>query len=224
MTNCLCVFQDYKPWRPVGSFLDWCFAVIPLVDYTPETGPLLAAPGSHKLTTVLPSDGRVHAVAAARVPSTPVPLTDPRLKRGDVFIFHMFCWHEAHGTNTSSVDRTGLYIKFHAKHAPPAAGPMVFPSAGHDALAAAGLPEPRNPIAHHRNDGRYWGRSSADGVHLTIDSVQLLLEDRHGRFLIVFDPTNNRWGLPETEAREDPGAGNDWDSGNHIGCMTVHNP
>lgn len=100
---------DYKPWRPVGSFLDWCFAVIPLVDYTEEIGPLLAAPGSHKLTTVLPSDGRVHPVAAARVPSGPVHLVNPELRRGDLFIFHMFCWHEAHGANNSFTrDRTGL--------------------------------------------------------------------------------------------------------------------
>ena len=83
-------------------------------------------------------------------------------------------WHEAHGSNSSTVDRTGLYIKFHANHAPPAAGPMIFPSAGRDALAATGLPDHRNPIAHHRNDGRFWGRSSATSVHLTIDTVQLV--------------------------------------------------
>jgi hypothetical protein len=220
---------DYKPWRPVGSFLDWCFAVIPLVDYTDEIGPLLAAPGSHKLTTVLPSNGRVHPVAAARVPSEPVTLVNPQLRRGDLFIFHMFCWHEAHGANTSTLDRTGLYIKFHATHAPPAAGPMIFPSQARDALSAAGISDERNPIRHHRADGRYWGRSDATSVHLTLDTVQLLLETQAGeeeeeekpsRFLLVRrqqeeeggDGTGRGWvwSLPEVVAAEDPGAGNDW--------------
>ena len=34
---------DYKPFRPVGSFLNFLFAVCPLSDYTPEAGPLLLA-------------------------------------------------------------------------------------------------------------------------------------------------------------------------------------
>lgn len=221
---------DYKPWRPVGSFLDWCFAVIPLVDYTNEIGPLLVAPGSHKLTKVLSSDGRVHPVAAAQVPSGPIHLLDPELRRGDLFIFHMFCWHKAHGANQSStLDRTGMYIKFHATHAPPATGPLIFPSVAHLALAAAGLPDERNPIRHHRADGRYWGRSDGESVHLTIDTVQLLLETvaddesaRDSRFLLVRNTATGVWSLPEAIAAEDPDAGNDWDSGNHIGCMTAH--
>ena len=37
--------DDYKPFRPVGSFLSFLFAVVPLSDYTPDAGPLLLAPG-----------------------------------------------------------------------------------------------------------------------------------------------------------------------------------
>jgi hypothetical protein len=58
---------DYKPFRCVGSFVKWMFAVIPFVDYTPSAGPLTAVPGSWKRTVVLPSDGRVHQVDAAQV-------------------------------------------------------------------------------------------------------------------------------------------------------------
>ena len=185
---------DYKPWRPVGSFLDWCFAVIPLVDYTEDIGPLLASPGSHKRTEVLPSDGRVHPVAAARLGAPPHHLVDPKLRRGDLFVFHMFCWHEAHGRNVSQLDRTGLYIKFHAANAPPAAGPMIFPTAAHDALAARGVSPEHNPIRFHRPDGRFWGRSSPDTLHVTLDTVALLLEDQETERFLLVRGEGGRWG------------------------------
>lgn len=106
---------------------------------------------------------------------------------------------------------------------------MIFPAVARHALTATGLPDERNPIRHYRADGRYWGRSDASSVHLTIDTVQLLLEtsveDKHGlgpRFLLIWNAENEVWSLPEAIATEDPGAGNDWDSGNHIGCMASH--
>ena len=35
---------DYKPFRVVGSFLDWMFCIIPLTDYDEHDGPLLVCP------------------------------------------------------------------------------------------------------------------------------------------------------------------------------------
>ena len=93
---------DYKPWRPVGSFLHWCFVVIPLNDYTAQgLGKILVCPGSHRETTVLPSDGRVHRVAAARVRNVRVEeLFDPELRRGDVLVF---------GDTATAVFRSSLF-------------------------------------------------------------------------------------------------------------------
>lgn len=101
---------DYKPWRCVGSFLHWCFAIIPFVNYTETAGPLLAAPGSHTETQVRPSDGRLCQVDAAQVPTSAAAaarLVDPKLAKGDVLIMNGFCWHEAR-PNTGSSDRAGL--------------------------------------------------------------------------------------------------------------------
>ena len=53
---------DYKPWRCVGSYVKWMFAVIPFVDSTETAGPLAISPGSHLKTVILPSNGRVHQV------------------------------------------------------------------------------------------------------------------------------------------------------------------
>lgn len=44
---------DYKRWRPVGSSMNWLFAIIPLTDFDLEYGPLLVSPGSHKLTQII---------------------------------------------------------------------------------------------------------------------------------------------------------------------------
>jgi ectoine hydroxylase-related dioxygenase (phytanoyl-CoA dioxygenase family) len=40
--------HDYKRWRPIGSSLKWCFAIVPLTDFDDVTGPLYIAPGSHR--------------------------------------------------------------------------------------------------------------------------------------------------------------------------------
>ena len=39
--------HDYKRWRPIGSSLKWCFAIVPLTDFDELAGPLYIAPGSH---------------------------------------------------------------------------------------------------------------------------------------------------------------------------------
>ncbi|MDE0504706.1 MAG: phytanoyl-CoA dioxygenase family protein, partial [Candidatus Poribacteria bacterium] len=36
--------NDYKRWRPVGSSMNWLFAIVPLTDFDAEYGPLLVSP------------------------------------------------------------------------------------------------------------------------------------------------------------------------------------
>ena len=45
--------SDYKRWRPVGSSMNWVFAIVPLNDFDPSFGPFMVSPGSHKLPRVI---------------------------------------------------------------------------------------------------------------------------------------------------------------------------
>merc|ERR1712137_1519266 len=186
------VHYDYKPWRGVGSFFNWLFVVIPLVDYTDESGPLLAAEGSHVLTKVLESDGRVHQVDCACVPDASEAartLVDPHLKRGDVMLMHGWCWHEA-WPNGGQQDRAGIYMKFHALTSPPAVGPIIHPSVARTYCR----PESRDTVLrYHRGDGKCAGiRCKSDdpsGKSIepipTIDSAALIIERSDGRIFAV---------------------------------------
>ena len=198
---------DYKPWRPVGSFLEWLFVIIPLVDYTEEAGPLLAVPGSHLLTAVQPSDGRVHRVRCAVIPSEEevgITLEDPRLRAGDVLIMNGFCWHEA-WPNQSAHDRCGVYLKYHAASSPPACGPIIHPFAARagcrPATAARLLP-------HTRSDGRCAGirfraHGGGDGTEPipTVDGAVCICErpDTHDtaeKTVLAVRATDGRLRLP----------------------------
>jgi hypothetical protein len=187
---------DYKPWRCVGSFVKWVFAVIPFVDYTEEVGPLCVSPGSYLKTKVLPSDGRVHQVDAAQVPSPEeVALIDPSLRKGDVVLMHGFSWHEAR-PNYGTTNRSGLYMKFHAQSSPPACGPWIYPSAVHDVLP----PESRHLVPFHRGDGRF---AATRGVPQGgVDEAQLLIEDSDGNVLLLTNRESG-WTLPRFAADED---------------------
>ena len=114
---------DYKPFRPVGSSLRWLFAIVPLVDYTDEVGPLLVSPGSHKIPE-LTRRGRVTHVRRARANELP-GFVDTRLRRGQVAFMDMFTWHQAYG-NRSDQLRFGVYNKYRARSAPPGCGPYLF--------------------------------------------------------------------------------------------------
>lgn len=120
---------DYKPFRVVGSFLDWMFCIIPLTEYDEHDGPLLVCPRSHCLTTVLPNDddaallgaNRVHQVDAAQVPPLEMvrdELIDPQLKRGDLLLMKCFTFHFADSNRSPSNGRTGLYMKFRVSPRP----------------------------------------------------------------------------------------------------------
>ncbi|MDP6700865.1 MAG: phytanoyl-CoA dioxygenase family protein [Candidatus Latescibacteria bacterium] len=191
---------DYKPWRCVGSFVKWMFAVIPFVDYTEEVGPLCVDPGSHRKTRVLPSDGRVHQVDAAQVPvPAEINFVDPQLEKGDAVLMHGFCWHEAR-PNYGASDRCGLYMKFHAKSSPPACGPTIYPSTAHDALP----PSARHLLPYHRGDGQY--AAVRDVPVGGIDEGRLLIEDSEGLVLVLGDGAGG-WALPRYAAAEDETAG-----------------
>ena len=190
---------DYKPWRCVGSFVKWMFAVIPFVDYTEEAGPLCVDPGSHRKTRVLPSDGRVHPVDVAQVPAAAeTNFVDPQLKKGDVVLMHGFCWHEAR-PNYGHSDRCGLYMKFFAKSSPPACGPTIYPSAAHDILR----PEIKHLVPYHRGDGKF--AAVRDVPVGGIDEGRLLIENNEDRVLVLGDGAGN-WALPRYAAEEDPSA------------------
>ncbi|MEM7363296.1 MAG: phytanoyl-CoA dioxygenase family protein, partial [Pseudomonadota bacterium] len=197
---------DYKPWRCVGSSVKWMFAIIPFVDYIESAGPLMVSPGSHRQSALLPSNGRVHPVDAARVPKAKdVRLINPELRKGDVVLMDGFCWHEAR-PNYGNTDRCGLYMKFQAQSAPPACGPTIYPSAVHETLSS----EYRHLVPHHRDDGRYAAVRS-DSEDLTgpvggVDEGQLLIEDAEDRLLLLGNETEG-WQLPRFDANEDDTAG-----------------
>jgi ectoine hydroxylase-related dioxygenase (phytanoyl-CoA dioxygenase family) len=191
---------DYKPWRCVGSYVKWMFAVIPFVDYTETVGPLVVSPGSHRKTTVRPSNGRVHQVDAAQVPSPDkIKLVDPLLKRGDVVLMDGFLWHEAR-PNYGNSDRCGLYMKFHAKSSPPACGPTIYPSAVHDILPD----DAKHLVPYHRRDGQY--AALRDEPVGGVDEAELLIEDSEERVLVLGNDADG-WRLPKFLATEDSTAG-----------------
>ena len=131
---------DYKPFRPVGSSLRWLFAIVPLVDYTDEVGPLLVSPGSHKIPE-LTRRGRVTHVRRARAGDLPA-LVDTRLRRGQVAFMDMFTWHQAYG-NRSDQLRYGVYNKYRVHSAPPGCGPYLFRTSSAELFGATGATAPR---------------------------------------------------------------------------------
>ena len=229
---------DYKPWRCVGSFVGrWVFAIIPFVDYTDEVGPLVAAPGTYRRTTLLPSDGRLHQVDAVQEPTrdlTAPLLHDPQLRRGDVLLMDGLTWHEAR-PNNGSTNRVGLYMKFHARSSPPACGPTIFPTAVHAALP----PSVRHLVQHHDVSGTGTGFARLDDeTGTSVDAVleaRLLIEDVAGRFLLL--PTTavrtgagaeagssgvlpeHRWELPHCRDCSDDNATDILDACNVVGSV-----
>ena len=175
-------------------------AVIPFVDYTETAGPLTVSPGSHLKTNVLPSDGRVHAVDASRVPgANKITLGDPSLKKGDVVLMNGFLWHEPL-PNYGNSDRCGLYMKFHAKSSPPACGPTIYPSSVHDILPD----DAKHLVPYHRGAGQY--AAVRDGAVGGVDEAQLVIEDSNEKLLVLGNETDG-WQLPRFPAAEDETAG-----------------
>lgn len=194
---------DYKPWRPVGSFLNWMFAIIPLVDYTKDVGPLLLSPGSHLKSRILRTmDDRIHLVETGCLqnPSS-IKLVDGELKAGDLCLMNGFTWHEA-WPNRSNITRIGVYLKFHAEHSPPATGPIIHPATG---LKHA-TRYPHIFANNFRNDNKFSAIvESNDGgcaPSNVIDHVSIVLENANDQKVLCTKTSDAKYCLPELDANE----------------------
>ena len=192
---------DYKRWRPVGSSMNWVFAIIPLTDFDKVYGPFMVSPGSHKLPQVIDEDA--HILDLTR-PDTKelAPFIDPELKAGDLLITSEHTWHSA-PAGTATDDRCGIFHKYCAVNAPPSAGYYPYNSAALNSLSDAG--KRLIPICFDK----------------PITTTRLLVEcpsDGESKYLLVHNDENGRWGLPGGEGwEEEEGVG--WDIGARIASL-----
>ena len=191
---------DYKRWRPVGSSMRWLFAIIPLNDFDREYGPLLVSPGSHRLTRVV--DPEAHILDVTRPDPGQLPdFVDPELEAGDLLLMDMHTWHDA-PAGTTADDRVGIFNKYCAVNAPPAAGYYPYDRAAHHAMSDAG----KRIIPLH------FDRPLTD--------TRLLIESTSGaepRYLLTSADGNGSRELPGGPGREEERAG--WDMGCLIGSL-----
>ena len=195
--------NDYKRWRPVGSSMNWLFAIVPLTDFDAEYGPLLVSPGSHKLHRVIDPSARILDVARPDRGQL-APFVDPELKASDLLLLNMYTWHEP-PAGTASKDRCGIFNKYCAVNAPPAAGYYRYSQAAYEALSDAG----KRLLPVHSDK--------------PLAETRLLIECSVGEeslFLVQRDGETDRWQLPGGRGwEEEKGVG--WDVGARIGAMQV---
>lgn len=180
--------NDYKRWRPVGSSMNWLFAIVPLCDFDAARGQLFVAPGSHRLERVRNGGGRALEVDAAIVPDDEC-FVDPELRRGDLLLMNMHCWHRA-APNLSKEHRIGFFNKYAAAHCPPATGYYQFSDAAYAGLTAEG----QETVAFHSDKPIAQAR-----VLLQRDDRYLLLDGAYPG-----GPTFHERAIP------------DWDLGNYV--------
>ena len=189
---------DYKRWRPVGSSMNWVFAIIPLTDFDVEHGPFLVSPKSHKLTQVIDKDA--HILDLTRPDAKQLaPFIDPELKAGDLLVVNEHVWHKA-PAGTTTEDRCGIFNKYCAVNAPPAAGYYPYNPAALDALSDDG--KRLIPICFDK----------------PITTTRLLIEDtssQESKFLLHCD---GEWKLPGGEGWEEEKLVG-WDVGARIGSL-----
>ena len=181
---------DYKRWRPVGSSMNWLFAIIPLTDFDEEFGQFLVSPGSHKLTQVIDKSARVLDLTRPD-PEQLAPFIDPELKTGDLLLVNQHTWHLA-PTGTAKEDRCGVFHKFCAANAPPAAGYYPYNTAARNALSDAG--KRLIPVCFDK----------------PLTTSRLLIErpsPAETQFLLLRDEENDRWELPGGQGWEEEGTG-----------------
>ncbi len=195
--------NDYKRWRPVGSSMNWLFAIVPFCDFAADTGQLLVAPGSHHLERVHEGSERPLCVAP---PITPAEddFVDSELRRGDLLLMNMHVWHRA-GPNRSDRHRVGIFNKYAAANAPPATGYFLFDDDAYAALSAEG----RTLLAVHSNK--------------PIETTRLVLEReaKDGPQVLLTRDEEGKWSLPGGKTwieRAIP----DWDQGNVIASLQKH--
>jgi ectoine hydroxylase-related dioxygenase (phytanoyl-CoA dioxygenase family) len=192
---------DYKRWRPVGSSMNWMFAIIPLTDFDEVYGQFLVSPGSHKLTQMIDENVHIQDLTGPDPKQLP-PFIDPDLKAGDLLLANQHTWHLA-PTGTAQDDRCGIFHKFCAANAPPAAGHYPYNSAALNALSDAG--KRLIPVCFDK----------------PIATTRLLIERPDGdgsRYLLLRDEEQGGWGLPGGEGWEEEGTGG-WDVGARIASL-----
>ena len=189
---------DYKRWRPVGSSMNWVFAIIPLTDFDAAYGPFLVSPKSHKLTHVI--DKEAHILDLTRPDAKQLaPFIDPELKAGDLLVVNEHVWHKA-PAGTTTEDRCGIFNKYCAVNAPPAAGYYPYNPAALDALS---------------DDSK---RLIPVCFDKPITTTRLLIEDtssQESKFLLHRD---EEWELPGGEGWEEEKLVG-WDVGARIGSL-----
>ncbi len=186
--------NDYKRWRPIGSSMRWSFAIIPFVDFDETAGRLEVAPGSHRVAHTPDPYAPVWNADRARRPSED-DFVDPGLRRGDLLLMDMHCWHRA-GANNAAHHRTGLFTKWCAATQPPATG--WFP---HSDAVRTGL----GPDGEH-----ILGFSSAAPPSATAALLERTRGERRQYLLLEED---GRLRLPVGPALKE-GSIPDWDEGN----------
>ncbi|MEE3258322.1 MAG: phytanoyl-CoA dioxygenase family protein [Candidatus Latescibacterota bacterium] len=190
--------NDYKRWRPVGSSMNWLFAIVPLTDFDAEYGPLLVSPGSHKLHRVVDPAARILDVTRPDREQL-APFVDPELKAGDLLLLNMYSWHEP-PAGTTSKDRCGIFNKYCAVNAPPAAGHYRYDQAAYDALSDEG----RRLLAVHSDR--------------PLEETRLLIERPGDEAVFLLQRDADHWQLPGGKGwEEEEGVG--WDVGARIGSM-----
>ena len=189
---------DYKRWRPVGSSMNWVFAIIPLTDFDTQYGPFLVSPKSHKLTRVIDKDA--HILDLTRPDAKQLaPFIDPELKAGDLLVVNEHVWHKA-PAGTTTEDRCGIFNKYCAVNAPPAAGYYPYNPAALDALSDDS--KRLIPICFDK----------------PMTTTRLLIEDassQESKFLLHRD---GEWKLPGGEGWEEEKLVG-WDVGARIGSL-----
>ena len=192
---------DYKRWRPVGSSMNWVFAIIPLTDFDTSYGPFLVSPKSHKLTQVIDPDAHILDLTRPEREALPA-FIDPELKAGDLLVVNEHVWHEAPG-GTTTEDRCGIFNKYCAVDAPPAAGYYPYNPTALDALSDAG--KRLIPVCFDK----------------PIGTTRLLIEDsshQESKFLLRRDAEKGAWELPGGEGWEEEKLVG-WDVGARIGSL-----
>ena len=192
---------DYKRWRPVGSSMNWVFAIIPLTDFDKVYGPFMVSPGSHKLPQIIDEDAHILDLTCPDTKDL-APFIDPELKAGDLLLTSEHTWHSA-PAGTATDDRCGIFHKYCAVNAPPSAGYYPYNSAALNSLSDAG--KRLIPVCFDK----------------PITTTRLLVEcpsDGESKYLLVHDDENDRWELPGGEGwEEEEGVG--WDIGARIASL-----
>ncbi|MDE0465550.1 MAG: phytanoyl-CoA dioxygenase family protein [Candidatus Poribacteria bacterium] len=194
---------DYKRWRPVGSSMNWVFAIIPLTDFDEAYGPFLVSPKSHKLTQVIDPDAHILDLTRPDAEQLP-PFIDPELKAGDLLVVNEHVWHKA-PAGTTTEDRCGIFNKYCAIDAPPAAGYYPYNPAAFNALS---------------DDGKRLIPACFDKP---ITTTRLLIEHPSGqesKFLVHRDAEKASWELPGGKGWEEEKLVG-WDVGARIGSLQV---